>query len=226
MSNDGNAMTRNNGSTEPNHGETITIYSDYVCPFCYISRRSLAQYQETRDRDLAIEWRPFDLRSHKRGPDGEIDHSVEDGKDEEYFEQVRENVTRLKEKYDADEMLDFDDLPEDIDSYKGQLASLYVDEEYPDQWLAFDEALFEALWVNGRDVGDRDVLAAIADSVGLDGEEITAAVDDESVREQLDAAFQAAQNERITGVPTFLYREHTARGAVPPEHLARLVEGA
>src|SRR6056297_1948801 len=122
----------------------ITVYSDYVCPFCYLGRRSLEEYQETRDCDLEIEWRPFDLRSQKRGPDGNIDHSVDDGKDEAYFDQVRQNVARLKEEYDADEMLDLDDLPENVDSFEAQVASFYVNEEYPEQWLAFDEAIFEA----------------------------------------------------------------------------------
>ncbi|SNR57602.1 DSBA-like thioredoxin domain-containing protein [Halorubrum vacuolatum] len=74
----------------------ITVYSDYVCPFCYLGRRSLEKYQETRDSALKIDWQPFDLRSQKRGPDGEIDHSVDDGKNEAYFDQVRQNVARLK----------------------------------------------------------------------------------------------------------------------------------
>lgn len=61
--------------------QAITVYSDYVCPFCYLGRQSLSQYQETRDEELDIDWHPFDLRSQKRRPDGSIDFSVDDGKD-------------------------------------------------------------------------------------------------------------------------------------------------
>lgn len=32
----------------------ITVYSDYVCPFCYLGRLSLEEYQETRERELRI----------------------------------------------------------------------------------------------------------------------------------------------------------------------------
>jgi len=205
--------------------DRIVVYSDYVCPFCYLGRESLEQYREERGADIDIEWQPFDLRSGKRGPDGEIDHSVDDGKDEAYFEQVRENVARLKEEYDAEEMLDFDDIPDELDSYNAQVASLYVDSEYPETWLAFDEAIFEALWVEGRDIGDPDVLAEIADSVGLDGEEIREALTDESLQNRLETAFRESQQQGVTGVPTFAYGEHAARGAVPPEQLQRLVEG-
>ncbi|WP_181693025.1 DsbA family protein [Natronomonas sp. LN261] len=204
----------------------ITMYSDYVCPFCYLGHRSLESYQETRDRDLEIDWQPFDLRSQKRGPDGEIDHSVDDGKDEAYFDQVRQNVARLKGEYDANEMLDLGDLPERVDSFEAQVASFYVNEEYPEQWLAFDEAIFEALWIDGRDIGDVDVLVDIADESGLAGDEIRTAVADEQLRGRLRDQFAEARQNGVTGVPTFVYDGHGARGAVPPEQLERLVEGA
>lgn len=205
--------------------DRITVYSDYVCPFCYLGRRSLEAYQEGRDGELAVDWHPFDLRSRKRGPDGEIDHSVEDGKDEAYFEQVRQNVARLKDEYDADEMLDLDDLPENVDSLDAQVASFYVQTEYPDQWNAFDEAIFEALWVDGRDIGDVDVLVDLAEETGLDGEEIRAAIADDALRDRLEEQFVQAQQHGITAVPTFAYGEHAARGAVPPGQLERLVDG-
>lgn len=203
----------------------ITIYSDYVCPFCYLGHRSLETYQQSRDRDLGIEWHPFDLRSHKRGPDGEIDHSMEDGKDEAYFERARENVRRLKTQYDAEEMLDFQEIPDEIDSLNAQVASFYVTEAYPERWLDFDEAIFEALWVDGRNIGDVDVLADIAESVELDPTDIREAISDEALRAELHEEFRAAQRDGVSGVPTFTYDGYAARGAVPPEQLERLVEG-
>jgi predicted DsbA family dithiol-disulfide isomerase len=205
--------------------EALTMYSDYVCPFCYLGRRSLEAYQESREEELAVHWQPFDLRSHKRGPDGEIDQSVEDGKDDEYFERAKKNVERLQERYGAEEMLNLDDLPEDIDSLDAQVASWYVQEEYPEQWEAFDEAIFEALWIEGRDIGGVDVIVDIAEGVGLDGDEIREAIADEALRAHITDQFETAQDYGITGVPTFAYDEFMARGAVPPEQLARLVEG-
>ena len=205
--------------------EPITVYSDYVCPFCYLGRRALSAYQRTRDRPLDIEWRPFDLRSQKRGPDDEIDHSIDDGKDEAYFDEVRKNITQLTEKYDVDEMLSLDETPEYVDSFDAQAAALYVDIEHPDRWFAFDEAVFEALWVDGHDIGDTDVLAELAEDVGLDGGEIRDAIADETHRRRLRDAFMSAQKSGVTGVPTFVYGGHAARGAVPPAHLRRLVEG-
>ena len=115
--NDSSTATDGSADTGP---ASITVYSDYVCPFCYLGRTSLDQYQETREDELQIEWHPFDLRSQKRRPDGTIDHSVDDGKDDAYFEQAKQNVRRLAEKYDVDMDLD---IATDIDSLPAQDAS-------------------------------------------------------------------------------------------------------
>jgi len=203
--------------------QTITVYSDYVCPFCYLGRQSLSQYQASRDEELAIDWRPFDLRSQKRRPDGTIDHSVDDGKDDEYFEQAKQNVRRLADDYGVEMDLD---IAADVDSLPAQIASYYLREHHDyETWLAFDEAVFAALWEDGEDIGDADLLAELVADAGAEADEVRSALDDETLRETVRDRFTEAQREGITGVPTFAYDGYAARGAVPPEQLERLVEG-
>jgi predicted DsbA family dithiol-disulfide isomerase len=197
--------------------ETITVYADYVCPFCYLGRRSLDRYQESREAPLEIDWHPFDLRAGKRGPDGEIDDSVDDGKDEEYYERARQNVERLRDRYDAEMART---IATDVDSLPAQVASYHVEQQYPyEDWLAFDEAIYAAMWQEGEAIGDEELLVEIAEAVGIGGDEIRSALDDERLRADLEEQFAEAQQQRITGVPTFAYGGHTARGAVPPEQL-------
>ncbi|EMA34323.1 DsbA family oxidoreductase [Haloarcula japonica] len=209
--------------SETQSSERITVFSDYVCPFCYLGRESLRQYQSTREDDLEIDWHPFDLRSGKRNPDGSIDHSVDDGKDEDYYEQAKESVRRLQAKYDVEMDLD---IATDIDSLPAQIASYYVKEHYGyETWLTFDVSIFEALWQDGADIGDEDLLVDLAEDAGIDGDEIRSALADDALRSAVREKFTAAQRQGITGVPTFAYDGHAARGAVPPEQLERLVEG-
>ncbi|MFB6102146.1 MAG: DsbA family protein [Haloplanus sp.] len=209
---------------EPQARERITVFSDYVCPFCYLGRQSLAQYQEERTEPLAIDWRPFDLRAQKRGPDGDIDATADDGKDETYYEQARENVRRLQEAYDAEMS---QEIATDVDSRPAQAVSYRVKEtESYETWLAFDRAIFEALWVDGRDIGDAAVLVDCAAEAGLDPDTVHGALRDDDPFARIDDLFAEAQAQGITGVPTFVYDGHAARGAVPPAQLERLVEGA
>lgn len=202
--------------------DRVEIYADYVCPFCYLGHASLDRYRETREEPLELDWHPFDLRSGKRDTNGEIDHEADDGKDDDYYEQARQNVRRLQEQYDVEMN---QEIATGVDSLNAQLASLYVREEHPEGWADFDEAIYAALWQEGRDIGDPDVLANLAEDVGVDPEEIREAIESEDLRERLNVRFSEAQKRGVTGVPTFAYDGQAARGAVPPEHLKRLVEG-
>jgi predicted DsbA family dithiol-disulfide isomerase len=201
----------------------VTVYSDYVCPFCYLGRQSLEQYEETREAPIRVDWHPFDLRAGKRNEDGTIDHEADDGKDEAYYEQARENVRRLQEQYDVGMV---EELRTDVDSLNAQLVSYRVREtEAYGTWLAFDEAVFDALWKEGQDIGDPEVLEDIAADTGVDPGVVEGALEDDTLRGELDIEFDRAKRQGVTGVPTFACDGTAARGAVPPEHLRRLVEG-
>ncbi|MFW5963368.1 MAG: DsbA family oxidoreductase [Natronomonas sp.] len=204
--------------------DIVTVYADYVCPFCYLGYASFDQYREGRDdsNGLETDWHPFDLRASKRRPDGSIDHSVDDGKDEAYFEEARKNVRRLAEKYDA-EMTQ--ELVKDVDSYDAQRVAFRAREDHPEVFEAFHRGVFDALWEDGRDIGDGDVLEDIATDAGLPAGYVESVLDDESSEAELESAFEAAQQRGITGVPTFVADGHAARGAVPSEQLKRLIEG-
>ncbi|WP_096389929.1 DsbA family oxidoreductase [Halopenitus persicus] len=202
--------------------QPLVVYSDYVCPFCYLGRVALERYEDDRGSPVALEWRPFDLRGHERGPDGELRTDVEDGKDDDYYEQAEANVRKLQERYDA-EMAQT--LRRDVDSWPTQQASLYVRETAPETWRTFDEALFDALWRDGRDIGDPDVIADVGGDAGLDPDAVrSAATDDGEWHDRLADAFDDAREFGVSGVPTWIYGDHAARGAVPPEHLERLIE--
>ena len=202
--------------------DSVLIYADYVCPFCYLGYESFDQYRGERSEPLAAEWHPFDLRSHKRRPDGTIDDSVDSGKDEEYYEQARQNVERLAEEYDA-EMAQT--LRKDVDSYDAQRVALRAREEHPDAFETFHRGVFDALWEDGRDIGDLAVLEELATDAGLPEGFVAETLADETNATALDRTFDEATQHRITGVPTFVYGDHAARGAVPPEQLRRLIEG-
>jgi len=203
--------------------DRLTVFSDYVCPFCYLGKAAMEEYLGEAEDPPEVEWHVFDLRGYKRNPDGSIDHDVDDGKDDEYFEQVRENVERLKDQYDVDMTLDYS---LDVDSWNAQKVALYVEQAYDEETFAeFHERTFEALWREGRDIGDPDVLAAVAADAGADPDEVREAAADEAVRTRVREQFEEASRRAIMGVPTFAYEGQVARGAVPPDHLQGLVEG-
>ena len=202
--------------------DSVLVYSDYVCPFCYLGYESFDQFRSQREEPIELEWHPFDLRGGQRRPDGSIDHSVDNGKDDSYYEEAKKNVERLAEEYDV-EMAQ--PLMKDVDSYDAQRVTLRVREEHPEKFEQFHRSVFDALWEDGREIDDHEVLAELAAEAGLPDGFVEATLADDSNEAALEAAFDDARQQRITGVPTFVYDEYAARGAVPPEHLRRLVDG-
>lgn len=199
--------------------DAVTIYADYACPFCYLGRSSLERYRETREDPLDLEWRPFDLLADRRDEDGRLPPP---SRDESYFEEAWENVERLAAEYDVP-------VPDgpiiDVDSLPAQQLSFAVQQDHHDAWEALDLVLYHALWRDERDVGDRDVLADVATTVGVEESVVDDALSDETLRHTLEERFDAARRRGITGVPTFVAGDHAARGAVPPEQLQQLIEG-
>ena len=191
--------------------DTVTVYADYVCPFCYLGYASFDRYQDGREEPLTVEWHPFDLRASKRRPDGTIDHTVEDGTDETYFEEAKQNVRQLADNYGV-EMAQ--ELAREVDSFPAQRAALRAQTDHPEAFDAFHRGLFDALWEAGRDISDPDVIAAIGSDAGLPEGSVAETLDDDGSADALEAAFDAARRDRITGVPTFVSGERAARGAV------------
>ncbi len=78
------------------------------------------------------------------------------------------------------------DVDTDIDSLPAQVASYYVKQHYDyETWLDFDVAIFDALWQDGPDIGDEDLLVELAEDAGVDGDEIRSALADGALRSEV-----------------------------------------
>ena len=197
------------------HPKTIREYADYACPFCYLSHRSLEEYREAREEPLVVDWRPYDLRSDSRDSNGEIEGGMG------YPGEVEQRIEQLRAEHDADEMLTPDTVPK-VDSRDAQLVSLYVKNEHPDQWMDLDSALFAALWEDGRDISDEDVLIEVASAVGVDDAVRDVLADDE-YRERLAEQFADARHNGVTDVPTFVADSRTETGFLSTDDLDAFV---
>jgi predicted DsbA family dithiol-disulfide isomerase len=87
------------------------------------------------------------------------------------------------------------------------------------------EALFAAYFTQGRDIGDRDVLAAIAREIGLDGEAVRAHLAGSGDVAEVHACYARTRRLGIKGVPSFIFDEQfSLSGAQEPAIFQRLFE--
>lgn len=187
----------------------VVVYSDYVCPFCYMGYASLQEVAQQFPLD--IEWRAFELRPGGEEPEPAYRRMIE-----ERFP----NTQAMAAEYG----LDLHALRFGVDTRPAHQAYKIVQGLAPERAAAFHEALFEAHWSGEYHIGHPDDLVAIAESVDIDGEALRQRLAAEVAWEEVRAETELAQQQNITGVPAFLLDDqYLVTGARPPEQLARFI---
>jgi predicted DsbA family dithiol-disulfide isomerase len=203
------------------------VWSDIVCPWCYIGKRRLETALERfhhRD-DVEVVWRSFQLDPSV--PEGRT-HATLPALAAKYGRSVEEmrGTMRHVEETAAGEGLRYD-LASGI-SGNTLLAHelLHLAAERGLQG-AMKERLLHAHFEQARSVFDVDSLVALAVEVGLEGDEVRAALADRRFRPAVEEDIATARALGATGVPFFVVdRRYGASGAQPAELLLQVLEKA
>jgi predicted DsbA family dithiol-disulfide isomerase len=195
---------------------TIEIYSDLICPWCYIGRRRLGQalkLLEFREPPNII-WRPFELNPTlpKSGLDRRAYRTAKFGsweRSQAMDREVTETGKALGLAFRYDRVLV---TPNTLDGHR----LLWWARETGSQ-DALAEALFQAYFFEGHDLGKLEVLSDVADDVGLSREEARRFLQSEHGREEVLAEERAARRRGLASVPFFFLNGIPAfAGAQPP----------
>ena len=88
------------------------------------------------------------------------------------------------------------------------------------------DAIFRAYFVDGKNIGDPDVLVQLAQSIGLPGDKAREVLDKRLYKSAVDADWQKSRDYGVTGVPTFVIGRRGVVGAQPYAVLEQLVTEA
>jgi predicted DsbA family dithiol-disulfide isomerase len=91
---------------------------------------------------------------------------------------------------------------------------------------AIHDAIFRAYFVDAKNIGDKDVLADLAESVGLSREAALEVLEKRTFKDAVDADWAKSRQYGVTGVPTFVAEKRGVVGAQPYEALVELVKQA
>ena len=87
-------------------------------------------------------------------------------------------------------------------------------------------ALYQAYFVDGRNIGDPDVLVDIAQSAGLSEKAAREVLTNRTFKDAVDADWQLSRHSGITAVPSFITGKYKVVGAQPYDVLADLIRAA
>ena len=181
---------------------TVDVVSDVVCPWCYLGEKRLAAALAEESGPFVIRWRPYQL--DPTIPEGGLDRKAymekkfgRDGR----LQAVHDRLTALGAEIGAPFHFDrIERAPNTLDAHRliRWAASSGRQGEVTDR-------LFEAYFVEGRDVGNRAVLLEIAAAAGLDATLIGRLFEEGADVEAVRAEIAQAQAMGVTGVPFFIF---------------------
>ena len=201
----------------------LDVFSDTICPWCYVGTRRLERALQARpQRDLTIRWRAFQLNPGMPA----------DGMDRKaYIDAKFGGAERARAIYDtvraagASEGIafDFDRIrrtPSTLQSHR--LIRFAGGQDRQNETM---EALFRAYFTDGRNIGDRAVLAEVAADAGLDRDEATDYLAGDTDAEAVLGEDALARRAGINGVPCFIFNGRFAlSGAQEPEAFFQLFD--
>lgn len=193
----------------------IDIWSDVVCPFCYIGKRHLEQaLEELSDLEVEINWRSFELDPNAPT---QSDLDIYDtlakkyGRDRNWAKEMNANMVEMA----SEAGLNYDmDAIKPTNSFNAhQLLHLAKSHGKQDE---MKEALLSAYFVEGKHVGDSEQLIEIAENVGIDSHEAKEVLTKNLYSNQVMKDVEEAHRIGVQGVPFFYINEKYGLSGAQP----------
>lgn len=201
----------------------LDIISDPICPWCYIGKTLLDHALTMRPvHPFEIHWQPFQLNPEM--PVGGMDRK-------DYLEikfggregAIRAYAPVLERAEAAGLTIDFAAIPRTPNTLDAHRLLHWAEVEHCQDAMAM--ALFRAYFEEGRDIGDHEVLADIADSLALDAALISRLLASDADRAEISESDARFRKMGITGVPTFIVNgQHALPGCQPVETWLRVID--
>ncbi|WP_300513137.1 DsbA family oxidoreductase [Aliiroseovarius sp.] len=201
----------------------LHIFSDPICPWCYIGKTRLDRALEARPQHpLTIQWHPFQLNPEM--PAGGMDRrdyletkfGGKDGAVRAYMPVVEEAAASGLE-------IDFEAIkrtPNTLDAHR-----LIHWAGIEGRQTAAVSRLFRAYFNEGLDIGDRATLTEIAGAIGMDADLVARLLDSDADADDIRARDADARHKGVTSVPTFVIaNQHVVPGAQPTELWTRVID--
>jgi predicted DsbA family dithiol-disulfide isomerase len=202
---------------------TVEVWSDVVCPWCYIGKRRLETALRGFEADeVEVVWRSYQL-------DPSAPAHEERGLVASLVERRLGTPTQVKAMFEhvsaiaAEEGLAYDfDSAQSGNTFDAHRLLQHAKKNGVQGELK--ERLMDAYFTQGARIGDHATLVGLADEVGLDG---TAGLDGDAYAQEVREDIELAREIGITGVPFFVFdRTFAVSGAQPVEVFSRALQAA
>lgn len=205
----------------------VEIWSDVMCPFCYIGKRRFenALQQVSFKDDIEVEWKSFQLNpSLQYQPGKNINQFLAEHKgiSLERAKEMNDYVTNMAAAEGLQYNFDKAVVANSFDAHRfSHLASKYGKGD------AAEEALFKAYFTEGKNISDHETLVQLGTDIGLDSAEVKQVLENKAYANEVHNDIAEAEALGVRGVPFFvLDRKYAVSGAQAAEAFHQALEQA
>ncbi len=194
----------------------LDILSDPICPWCYIGKTHLDKaLAEAGDHPFVIEWHPFQL-NHDMPREGMDRRAYLEGKFGGKEGAVRAYAPVVEHAEKAGLTINFEAM---------QRTPNTLDAHRLIHWAGIEgkqndvvDALFQAYFVDAKDIGDHEVLADIAAACGMERDVTLRLLQGDTEVGEIRDRDAHSRKMGVSSVPTYIVaNQHAVPGAQPPE---------
>ena len=200
----------------------IDIVSDIACPWCVVGYRQLAEALKQTHTAHEIHWHPFELNPNMP-PEGQNmrEHIMEKyGSTQQESDASRVRITEAGAEVGFE--FNFNDDTWMHNTFNAHQLLQCAGEQGLKHELK--QALFAAHFTDNRDISDTEVLADIAEDVGLDRSQALEVLADQRYAQQVRSAEHQVQQQGIQSVPAIIFNQrHLVSGAQGVENFKNII---
>jgi len=168
----------------------ITVYYDYVCPYCYLGTKRILDL--SKEFDLSIEWKGIEIHP-------------------EFSPEGRKRAKTLKSRSFAKTvytMAKQDNIKIKLPGFATNSRLALEASEFAKtkgKFLEFHLAIYEAYFLEGLNIGDINIVLNAGEKAGIEKKQLEQCLDQRSMFNEIKANNELAKNNLILGVPTFVF---------------------
>ena len=189
----------------------VTVYYDYICPFCYLGTKRILGL--SKEFNLTIDWKGIEIHP-------------------EFPPQGKKRTKTLKSKSFAEtirEMAKEDNIEIKLPGYAtNSRLSLEASEfaKIKGKFLEFHIGVYEAYFLEGRNIGDIEIVLDIGEKAGLHRTDLVECLNKRTMFDNIEANKKEAEDNIILGVPTFIFGNFPVHGNQSTQTMRHIIKRA
>ncbi|WP_373895002.1 DsbA family protein [Virgibacillus sp. CBA3643] len=203
----------------------IEIWSDFVCPFCYIGKRRLEMAMENfpQKENVTVEYKSYELDPNAEVNPGQNMHEYLAANKGMSIEQAKSMNESLGEQAAEVGLIYNFDTTQHTNTFDAHRLAQYAAKQGKGKEMT--ERLLHAYFTESKLISDHETLVALAEEVGIDADDVKALLKVDDYANHVRGDEEQAREIGVPGVPFFVFNEkYAVSGAQPLEVFTEVLE--